>query len=197
MIKFLLIFFFFNGLFLMASEPWKLEKNSAGIKIYTRSIKNSNIKEFKAYATINAPKSKVFFTLYKISDFVKWYPDIMESKTLKIINQVEKIIYYKIDVPWPADNRDMVLKLKVVRNRAKKETIIYMKSITGYKNKVSGIVRIKKAYGFWKLTADGNKTKVHYQFLANPGGSLPTWIINMFIVDSPFNTIKALRKKVI
>ena len=112
------------------------------------------------------------------------------------MNKKERIIYYKIDVPWPATDRDVVLKLSVKFNKEKKEILIVMNSVIGYKKEVSNVIRIKNASGFWRLTSEGGKTKVVYQFLGEPGGDMPTWIVNMMIVDSPFNALIALKKKV-
>jgi len=49
-----------------------------------------------------------------------------------------------------------------------------LKSITSYKDNVNGVVRIEDAKGLWLLTTQRNKTKVVYQFLGNPEGSMLT-----------------------
>ena len=33
-------------------EKWELEKDSKGIKVYTRPVKGSDVKEFKAYTIL-------------------------------------------------------------------------------------------------------------------------------------------------
>lgn len=179
--------------FTLAENSWELEKNANGIKVYTRTTASSPIKEFKAITTINADKLKISNILMKINNYVNWYPDISESSLLKIINANERIVYYKLDVPWPADDRDAVMKFEI--NKQPHEILIKMNSLTGYKAKIDGVVRIGKATGFWKLTTDGKKTKVIYQFLADPVGNLPAWIINMMIVDNPYKTMIALKEQ--
>lgn len=175
---------------------WKLEKDKKGIKVYTRESDDSDFKEFKALATIKADRMKIAKVLTRVSDFMNWYPDVSESRVLKIISPTKRIIYYKVDVPWPADDRDVVLNFNVKTDNKKKETLIYMDENLNTKSEVLGVVRMKKAEGFWKLTSVGNHTKVHYQFLGDPGGGLPSWLVNMFIVDGPYDTIIALKEKV-
>lgn len=180
--------------FSLAEDPWELEKNSNGIKVYTRYTSKSSIKEFKAITTINADKLKISNILMKVGNYVSWYPDISESSLLKILNINERIVYYKLDVPWPADDRDAVLKFEI--KKQSHEILIKINCLSNYKAKNDGVVRIIKASGFWKLTTNGNKTKVVYQFLTDPAGSLPAWIINMMIVDNPYQTLVSLKKKV-
>jgi hypothetical protein len=58
-----------------------------------------------------------------------------------------------------------------------------------------GIVRMAKTNGYWLLTSvDSNKTSVTYQMHVEPGGLIPAWLANPFIVNVPFSTFKELRK---
>ncbi len=190
--------FLFSVSPLFGQSSWELSKSEDDIKIYTRTIEDSPAKEFKAVTTINAKRSDIVKAITNIPDYVNWYPNVSVAKVLKSISHNEDIIYYKIDLPWPASDRDAVLRFNVDSNESNKITKIDMieelKTIENFDN----VVRIKGVKGFWKLTSLGdNKTKIHYQFVGNPGGSLAVWIINMFIIDGPFDTLKALKKKVI
>ncbi|UKN01953.1 START domain-containing protein [Paracrocinitomix mangrovi] len=179
-----------------AGTGWTIEKYEDGIKVYTRKVDGWDVEEFKAYATIDAPREKVREALLDIADFVKWFPDVDESAELSRSSYENRVIYYKIDLPWPADDRDIVLNYTVKNDEEKNETIISMKENLTAKSKVDGVIRMTKTRGFWILKSNGNKTDIHYQVLADPGGSMPTWLINMFIVDGPYDTIMALRKRV-
>lgn len=191
--QFLLLFY----LTLMPSvfaTDWKLEKNSNGVKIYTRITTKSDVKEFKVLTTLNATRQKISKVIMNVSDYVNWYPDIMESSLLKTISAKERIVYYKLDAPWPADDRDAVLKFKMTEHS--NSTTITLSSMSNYKSKTDGVVRISEIEGSWQLTTEGQKTKLTYRLIANPSGNLPAWIINMMIVDNPYETMLALKKKV-
>jgi hypothetical protein len=196
-IKHLLLIICLSSLNLsIANTPWELEKNSKGIKIYTRSVNTGGVKEFKAITTVSADIIKIANLITNVTNYINWYPDIIESTILKRLSKKERIVYYKMDVPWPVYDRDAVLKLSVKITKEGQDILISMNSISGYKNKVKKVERIDDAIGFWRLTTQGNKTKVVYQFLGNPGGSMPAWMVNMLIVESPYNTLVALKKKV-
>jgi hypothetical protein len=65
-----------------------------------------------------------------------------------------------------------------------------------YAPQEKGFVRVAQVQGFWKMVPQGaNQTQVIYQVHTEPGGSVPSWLANKFVVDAPFNTLKALRAK--
>ena len=71
-----------------------------------------------------------------------------------------------------------------------------MEGLPDYGPKKEDLVRIPSIKGYWLFEKLGaQKTKITYQVLANPGGSIPSWIANAGTVDSPFNTLKSLRKR--
>jgi len=63
---------------------------------------------------------------------------------------------------------------------------------------VPGVVRIPSLRGHWTLSPlnGGHATQAEYQVHADPGGSLPGWIVNMVSKEIPFQTIASLREQV-
>jgi hypothetical protein len=55
--------------------------------------------------------------------------------------------------------------------------------------------RISRGQGFWEVveTSDG-KLEITFQMQVDPGGSIPSWLANMFVVDTPFNTLNELKR---
>jgi len=172
---------------------WKLEKDENGIKVHTRTVAGESIREFKATTTIEAARSKVAAIITNINDYKNWYPDISDAKILKELSPTEFYVYNVLDLPWPATDRDGVSKMTITHDAT--STTISIKSVDGVKGKVADYVRITKSYGFWKFTTEGAKTLVHFQYFASPAGSLPDWMINMFIVDNPYETLILLKRK--
>lgn len=67
---FLLITFTLIVSSIFAEGSWELEKNSNGIKVYTRVTSTSPIKEFKAITTINSDKLRISNIVMKVSNYV-------------------------------------------------------------------------------------------------------------------------------
>ncbi|NOQ75585.1 MAG: hypothetical protein GQ574_26480 [Crocinitomix sp.] len=191
-ILFLTVSMSYNGI--AENGSWVLEKDESGIKVYTRTIEGESIREFKALTTITASRKSIAQIIVNINDYANWYPDISEAEIIKKVGPGEYYVYNVLDLPWPATDRDGVSKMTIVKSEG--TTIIKMHSVDGVKAENDDYVRITKSYGFWKLKTIGAKTSVHFQYFASPGGSLPDWIINMFIVDNPFQTITLLKEKV-
>ena len=194
-IKIIVFFSFMLQGFCVFGADWKLEKNKDGIKVYTRSTEGSDILEFKALCEVDATRKRVAEVVARITDYPNWFPDCENAQVLKSISSTKRKIYYEIDLPWPASNRDVIMILRVDVDNANKTTTIFFDHTSTGKAEKDGVVRMPNAKGFWKLKTVDDKTKVQYQFLADPGGSLPTWIINMFIVDGPYDTFVALKEK--
>ncbi|MFQ5787419.1 MAG: START domain-containing protein, partial [Thermodesulfobacteriota bacterium] len=55
--------------------------------------------------------------------------------------------------------------------------------------------RIKKSTGSYKLKPLTDSTiEVTWQHHTEPGGGIPKWLVNSLLVDTPFKTLKNLRK---
>jgi hypothetical protein len=177
------------------SLPWKLAKSGNNISVYTRQAEGSNIKEFKAVTTVTAKIENVDKLIENVVDYPNWQLNVNEVKILKQISSTEKIIYYTSEIPWPIEDRDIVIHSKKVIDED--NTITYkLTSKSDFYDIKKEFIRIKDARGSWQLKPIGNNAvEITYHFYGDPGGSLPGWVINMFIVDGPYNTFVNLRKK--
>ena len=64
-------------------------------------------------------------------------------------------------------------------------------------DKKDSFVRIESLVGYWlfeKINED--EIKLTYETLADPAGNLPAWVVNLFIVDGPHNTLTNLHKMI-
>ena len=97
-------------------------------------------------------------------------------------------------MPWPVDNRDVVT-WQVLR-KIEKGYIIEVSSLPDKMKERDDYVRLRVSEGFWLFeNKNDGQVKVTYQFQAEPDG-LPAWVVNIFIVDSPYNTLRNMREMV-
>ncbi|MCB0477431.1 MAG: START domain-containing protein [Crocinitomicaceae bacterium] len=178
-----------------AEEPWKLAKNKDGVLVYTRQPEGKKIKEFKAIVKIKTNMQKIIDLIEDVEKYPEWQSDITSSKTLKKISTTERYIYYALDVPWPITDRDVVTHVKKT-SYTSGQVIFKLTSKPDYIKEKEGFIRIKDAQGSWKLTPKENGyIEVIYQSYGDPAGSIPSGIINSFIVDGPFKTMSNMRTK--
>ena len=170
---------------------WELQKEAAGIKVYTREAEHSNIKEFKASSRINASLPVIFNILRAVDKYPRWIEDVQFAE---IVNQGEQLLefYYQLKLPWPMKNRDIAMVMQVTRHGDESATLT-LTSKPDLVPEKDGFIRMREVAGKWHLQAvDANRCEVTYQFLADPEGLLPAWVVNIFIVDGPFKTLQNL-----
>ena len=172
---------------------WELKKESDGITVYTRSIENTNIKEFKASTKLNSSSETIFRIILDVENYPKWIEDI-DSAELLYLQENEIGMYYQLGLPWPIKDRDVTLVSKY-KTLPDSSILFQLSNNSDLKEEDAGFIRIKEIKGQWLIKPiDKENCEVTYQFLADPEGFLPAWVVNVFIVDGPFKTLQNLDK---
>jgi len=174
------------------TSAWEIRKQEDGITVYTRSVEGFDINELKAEMTIDAPIDKIVSILLDIPNYPKWAYSYSEAKILKREGDMS-IIYIVMDIPWPMADRDNVVKM--VKFEKGDTVTIKSKSIPDYIEIKDNITRIPYHAGSWTLIKKGEKTEAILKTHALPGGEAPDWIINMFLTDGPYESLKALSER--
>ena len=102
-------------------------------------------------------------------------------------------VYSRFSPPWPVAPRDSVLQ--ITTSLAADGTLTRrIQALPEYLPVVDGWVRVSRVDSYWTLRprADG-LVEVLYQAHTEPGGSVPSWLANSFVVDAPFETLRAYR----
>lgn len=193
-ISIVITFFLLHSLSISAQEnEWKLRKSKDGIIVYTREDASTGNIAFKSSIAIETSFESLVIVFKDVDGFSNWMADTKESSVLKKISELEQIIYLEANVPFPLENRDLPIYQKITLTDTKVE--ISWIGEADYIPKKDGITRIEQAIGSWEfIQLPKNNVRVNYQFVANPGLKIPNWIINIFIVDGPFETLKNLNK---
>jgi len=195
MSKLLFYILFFNGFFFSFSQSvWKLEKDESGIQVYTRAVKTSSIKEYKATTIVKASIKSLVDKIIDGEHLKDWNYKTTKSRLLERKSENECLVYMYNDLPWPAKNRDHIseLKLDVVNSLLTK---ISIKSVPKKLKEKNGVIRVDNFSGFWLLEKTKLGVIVTQQMYGDPGGSLPAFIINAMLVNAPFNTFKQLKEQ--
>lgn len=186
---------FLSATYKTPSEDWKLAKNKDGVLVYTRQPEGKKIKEFRAIVKIKTSMQKLIDLIENVEKYPEWQANITSSRTLKKLSSTERYIYYALDVPWPITDRDVVTHVKKVNYKSGK-VVFKLSAKPDYIKEKEGFIRIRDAQGSWTLSPEGNGyIKVTYQSYGDPAGSIPSGIINSFIVDGPFKTMGNMKRK--
>jgi hypothetical protein len=162
---------------------WVKKDKSGTVTIYNRDKPGSDLKELKAVGIINAPPWVCFNVVNDEGRYKEFMPYTDISKVLDRRKDGSKVTYQLIDAPFVSD-RDYTL---LIHNRSKRlpdGKIVYKKTWTGANHlgpkKKDGVVRVKTNDGYWIFEEHdgGKKTKATYYLFTDPGGALPSFVIN-------------------
>lgn len=176
------------------AEDWQVAKDEDGIKVSLSEVAGSKYKAYRGVTVIKAPVAKIVALQEDVAGACKW---IHECKSQKLVDKKgdEAWTYTQFKAPFPVTDRDSYIHVTTTRS-ADGTVTRKLEGVPTYKPEEKGYVRVAQVQGAWTLVPKGaNETEVTYQVHTEPGGSVPSWLANKFVVDAPFNTLKALKER--
>ncbi|KAM8945688.1 phosphatidylcholine transfer protein [Pelodytes ibericus] len=161
--------------------PWQLFVESMGIQIHRLYDQESGLYQYKIYGGLPECPPELCADVYMDLDYRKQW-----DQYVKVLQEdkdgEDKVIYWEVKYPFPLSNRDYVY----VRERqdldidGRKIFVILAKSASApHCPEKSGIIRVNGYKQSLAIESDGkNGCKVFMYYFDNPGGMIPTWLIN-------------------
>lgn len=190
-----------------ANENWELKKQASGISVYTRDVPGSDIREFRGDIEIAAGLNSLMAVLDDTEGFCKWMHNCSVAKLIYKPSLLERYQYLVNDFPWPASDRDMLLRNDISQDPVTGVVTVALTAVplselpdaqqVAVPNN-DDLRRVERLQGFFELTPISNaKSKVRFQLHMDPAGRLPASLVNSLIVDNPFETLQGLQKQVL
>lgn len=180
--------------------PWEEIANEDGIRVFRREMEGSSFKGLKGIGVVDAPIAKVSAVLDDTTRRMEWVANSRDCRTLKRINDFERIEYNQVVVPWPFQDRDFVFHASVSVNPQAREIRILMKSVEEEKlmPKRSGVVRgiIHQSNYLLREIDGGKRTLISVEVEADPAGEIPSWLVNTFQKGWARHMILGIREQV-
>jgi hypothetical protein len=176
----------------LIAQEWEFIKERDGIKIYTRSEENNPVKSYRGEADVRTNMAIISEVIGSIKSFEWWEENLSEIKVLAY--EKEKYIrYYLIyDVQWPISDRDLCVQALITNDPVTGTRTVRATPIEGLVPEKPDLVRIKNYWQQWTMQPVGNGI-IHLTLegSVDPGGNIPSWLINMVITETP---LKVMRK---
>ena len=197
MIRIILVLFFAEMLsFHLAAQSWDFVKEQDGIKIYTSREAGKSLKSYRGVTDIKAPAEKVFALIEDVNNTDWWDKNLTQIKVLRYEKYKRAQYYLVYDLPWPVTDRDLCVDVSVTLNPGTGEGKITAGPLSGVVPEKQDMVRIRDYRQSWTITPVGKElTHVVLEGFVDPAGSIPDWIINMLIVDSPLKVIGSVKQR--
>jgi ribosome-associated toxin RatA of RatAB toxin-antitoxin module len=178
------------------APPWTEVQDEEGIKVWTRPVPGSHIREVKAHAIVEAKMDRVWHVVSDLPHFHEYMPYIIQSRQLKQESEDTTVEYHQLDPPF-VSKRDYILRVKADRKRkggpwTRTWTVAPNQGPAPHK----GFVRLQIVDGSWTLKPLGpNRTDLTYRVYTDPGGSIPTWLANRANTTAVPNLLKAVQAR--
>ncbi|XP_030202599.1 phosphatidylcholine transfer protein [Gadus morhua] len=160
---------------------WELFTENMGVKIYRLLDKETGLYEYKIIGVLSACPAQQCADVYMDLAYRKqWDSYVKELQE----NEFEghKAIYWEVKYPFPLSNRDYVY-IRERRDIQVEGRTIYVVLARSSPNtplaEKSSVMRVKDYKQSLAMETDGaGGTKVFMNYFDNPGGMIPTWLVN-------------------
>lgn len=189
----MLVLVFYTS-FSVAEEAWQLAQDEDDIRVYTRPNTKTGLKDFKADMIVQASIEMVNGHMSAIEDQTKWMYDRKLTRVINRPNDRSSIVYSITNAPWPVMDRDVVVSFTYSEKNTDDFIRIDVENVGDYHPLNKDMVRVPYLEGYWELTKiDGSSTKIVFMNAASPGGDIPDWLADSFVLDMPYHSLNNFR----
>lgn len=177
---------------------WEEIKQDEGITVWRMDVPGVPLPGFRGEADIKGSPDDVLAVVRATDKHTEWMHRCSDARLLDELDEHTAIVYNRTDSPWPAWDRDVVLKTRVTRDEQKNRIqLAYQNIDSELVEKQEGVVRMPRLEGAYTMTEiQPGVTRVRYLVEVDVGGSIPGWIASLIARDLPFKTLDALRSRV-
>lgn len=176
-------------------DDWKLKLDQNGITIYTREQADSPLKEYKARAVITRPMGEVFKFIADVEKHPEW---VFRCTVLTILEKQGecRITYHtSYDIPWPMKDRDLTAEVIFTQHAGSNRYGSLTRDISTDYPIEDGVIRMpgyREEIILEKI--DSCNTLIIMEGYTDPGGKVPPWLVNMFLVDGIYDSVIKIRE---
>lgn len=182
---------------LASPDDWKLVKDSDNIRAYTKSVQGTTNLAFRGTTTMRGNVSELVEIHRNVDSMSQWLHSCYEPVIVEDESPTSRIIHMKNSVPKIVtlfvNDRDLVLRQEIAENTP---SHAYIK-LTGTPDRLpanKGFVRVSSFEGHWEFTQlTPDAVQVEYEGVLDPSGRVPAAANNIFVVDTPFESLRKLR----
>lgn len=165
-----------------SSEGWNLDYNKKNTKVYLKKNEACPFQMLKAEVEFDDLPAGTLFNVLMDAEYRRVWDDFMiEGYDYCSITPFSDIGYYAIKSPKPLKNRDFVMQRCWLDYGPGADKIIFSHSVNHskipvVKNRVRGLTYMTVCYIKYN---SAKSSSLVYITQSDPGGSLPSWVVNM------------------
>ncbi|XP_010340243.3 phosphatidylcholine transfer protein isoform X2 [Saimiri boliviensis] len=180
----------------LAGADWQLLVETSGISIY-RLLDQTRLYEYKVFGVLEDCSPALLADVYMDLNYRKQWDQYVKELYEQECNG-ETVVYWEVKYPFPMSNRDYVY----LRQRRdldvegrKIHVILAQSTSVPQLGERSGVIRVKQYKQSLAIESDGKKgSKVFMYYFDNPGGQIPSWLINWAAKNGVPNFLKDMAR---
>lgn len=182
----------------LSFNGWEELSNDEGILVHRKDVEGNDVVAFRGEAVFDASIAKVANVLLDTSRKKEWVDRLAEAENIREIGPYERIEYNHTATPIIIKDRDFVFHAKAEMSKKTRSLVFNLKSVEDPLKPEVDPVRANLIKGQYTLTpeGDGSKTRCVVEIHADPRGSVPKWIVNLFQKSWPRRTLDGIRNQV-
>ncbi len=167
-----------------------------GIEIFRKEA-GEGLVAFRGVGVVDAPLPLVATVIFDTGRRQEWIEGLVDSRIIRWGGKDNFVEYDHIDMPIFFRDRDFVSKVTMSFDLSGKVTFHYQSAddpSAPHTSYVRG--ELLDATFILRSLDEGKRTQVDAEFLSDPKGWIPKWLVNFFVRDWPKKTFRNLRKEV-
>ncbi|XP_073990805.1 START domain-containing protein 10-like isoform X1 [Rhodnius prolixus] len=175
---------------------WKLDYHKGPIKVWTKTLPNTNFKMIKVLATFTDISPEVMYDVLHDPEYRKvWDQHMIESHDIGYLNPNNDVGYYSMSCPSPLANRDFVLQRSWLDLGSEKYILNHSVYHINYPPRKGFIRATSYLTGFLvRVNSHTGGCNLGYISQTDPQGTLPPWLVNRVTQIFGPKMVKSLQK---
>nr|XP_006216483.1 phosphatidylcholine transfer protein isoform X1 [Vicugna pacos] len=181
----------------VAGAGWELLLETLGLSVYRLLDQQTGLYEYKVFGVLEDCPPAVLADVYMDLDYRKQWDQYVKELYEEGCNG-QAVVYWQVKYPFPLSDRDYVY----VRQRQeldfegqKVHVILAQSTSVPQFPEKSGVIRVKQYKQRLAIQSDGKRgSKVFMYYFDNPGGQIPSWLVNWAAKNGVPNFLKDMAK---
>lgn len=177
-------------------QEWTFVKEKDGIKIYTRKEPGKSLKSFRGVTDIRSTMQKAQNLVGNVKNVEWWDKNVKEIRILAFEPEKMSRYYLVYDAPWPVSDRDLCVEAHIATDPATGIRTVSAHPLPDLVPPKPGAVRIRDYWQQWVIEPrPGGVLHVVLEGYVDPAGSVPDWIYNMVITETPLKVMRGVKER--
>lgn len=168
------------------------------VRVWTCAIPAEPLRGFRAVTTVRSSLSGLVALLLDTGAAPEW---VFRTSRIELLRRDDRAQTFTVRAEtnfWPLQDRDVVINGRIQQDPDSLTVHIDSQSTPpGQYPERQEFVRMPNMRGNWEFRPLGNgMVEVTMSGIADPGGSIPDFLVNLVIEETPYQTLLGLRRVV-